>query len=432
MSSKQVTKRRPADSMPVGPDAPVPVRRGDRWLVGVTIALVVIGILMVFDASYAKAAESRHAGYDPFYFLKRHLVWAFLGWGAFVAGMRIGYWRLQRWSMSLLFVSVILLALVLVPGIGKVAGGARRWLQIGPIQLQPSELAKFAIILYTAGFVARNPRSIRVLGDGFVRALIPLLLVAPLILAEPDMGTTIAMCLVFVAILYAGGADRKHIWGLMIAGGVAGGVLAVAEPYRLRRLLAFLNPWADTDGIGYQIVQGLFALGSGGLFGRGLGMSRFKWDHLPGEHTDYIYAIIGEEFGLFGTLAVLALFALLVRRGFLIAQKCRNGFGHLLALGLTLMVGIQAAMNLGVVTAIIPNTGVPLPMISFGGSSLILTLFALGVLADISRRPALPWDSEQYDNRSYRRWDRGAHLPGPEHRRGARPARREYPLYRQW
>jgi cell division protein FtsW len=409
----------------------VPVRRADRWLVGVTIALVVIGVLMVFDASYAKAAESKHAGYDPFFYLKRHLVWAGLGWGAFVAGMRVGYWRLQRWSTSLLFVSVILLALVLVPGIGKVAGGARRWLQLGPLQLQPSELAKLALILYTASFVARNPRGIKVLGNGFARVLIPFAVVSLLILAEPDMGTTIATSIVFVAILYAGGAEKKHIWGLMFTGLVVGGALAVAEPYRLRRLLAFLNPWADMDGIGYQIVQGLFALGSGGLFGRGLGMSRFKWDHLPGEHTDYIFAIIGEEFGLFGTLAVLALFALLVRRGFLTAQKSRNNFGYLLALGLTLMVGVQAAMNLGVVTAVIPNTGVPLPMISFGGSSLILTLFALGVLADISRRPALPWDTEQYDNRSYRRWDRGAHLPGPEHRRGARPTRRQNSVYWQ-
>jgi cell division protein FtsW len=203
------------------------------------------------------------------------------------------------------------------------------------------------------------------------------------------------------------------------------------EPYRIIRLTTFLHPGADPQGAGYQIMQGLSALGSGGAWGLGLGESRAKWHYLPGEHTDFIFAIIGEEFGLFGTLAIVALFALLVRRGFVVARKCRNPFGYLLGVGLTLIIGIQAFVNMGVVAAMIPNTGVPLPMISYGGTSIVLTLFALGLLADISRRPVLPWDNEQNDNRPNRRGDRGAHLSGPEHRHGPRPARRGNPVYRQ-
>jgi cell division protein FtsW len=206
--------------------------------------------------------------------------------------------------------------------------------------------------------------------------------------------------------------------------------MAIKEHYRMQRLLVFLNPYADPDGAGYQILQGLSALGSGGPLGLGLGESRAKWLYLPAEHTDFIYAIIGEEMGLLGTLGILGLFLVLVRRGFVIAGKCKNAFGTLLAMGIAMTIGLQAFMNIGVVTTLLPATGVPLPLISFGGSSLVLTLFALGVLADISRRPVLPWDNEDNDSRSNRRWDRGAYLSGAGDRRSARKARRNSSLYR--
>jgi cell division protein FtsW len=414
----------------VGATAPVPVKAPDGWLIGVVIALVIIGTLAIFDASYVKAGESKHTGYDSYYYLTRQLYWVAVGTAAFLGGMWMGYWRLRRVAPLALLISVLMLVAVLIPHIGIFVAGARRWLGAGPVRFQPSEVAKIALVIYLAHFLVLNKKRIHDLKGGFIPALLPIGAVCVLILLEPDMGTMLATAGVSVALLFAGGAKPKHVLGLIAVAAVLIFLMAIKEHYRMQRLLVFLNPYADPDGAGYQILQGLSALGSGGPLGLGLGESRAKWLYLPAEHTDFIYAIIGEEMGLLGTLGILGLFLVLVRRGFVIAGKCKNAFGTLLAMGIAMTIGLQAFMNIGVVTTLLPATGVPLPLISFGGSSLVLTLFALGVLADISRRPVLPWDNEDNDSRSNRRWDRGAYLSSAGDRRSARKARRNSSLYR--
>jgi cell division protein FtsW len=422
-------KRRPRK--PVGAMAPVPVKAPDGWLIGVVVALVIIGTLAIFDASYVKAGESKFTGYDSYYYLTRQLWWVGVGTVAFLGGMYLGYWRLRRIAPLALLISVLLLVAVLIPHIGIFVAGARRWLGGGPVRFQPSEVAKIALVIYLAHFLVLNKKRIQDFKAGFLPALVPIGVVSLLILIEPDMGTMLATAGVSVALLFAGGAKPKHVIALIVVACALILLLAVLEPYRLQRLMVFRNPYSDPDGAGYQILQGLSALGSGGPLGLGLGESRAKWLYLPAEHTDFIYAIIGEEMGLFGTLGILGLFLVLVRRGFIIAGKCKNAFGTLLAIGIAMTIGLQAFMNIGVVTTLLPATGVPLPLISFGGSSLVLTLFALGILTDISRRPVLPWDNEDNDSRSNRRWDRGAYLSGAGDRRSARKPRRNTPLYRK-
>ncbi|HEY3413813.1 MAG TPA: putative lipid II flippase FtsW [Armatimonadota bacterium] len=414
----------------MGATAHVPVRPVDPWLLLVILTLVFVGTFFVFDASYVKAIETSFTNNDPFYFIKRQLVWVVVGFAAFGFGMKLGYWNLRRVAPTLLLIAFLLLIAVLIPGIGRKIEGARRWMQFGPVRLQPSEVAKIFLMIFVANYLAQNPRSIRRLQDGFLPILALIGVVCGLILIEPDMGTMLATVGVSTALLFVGGARGKHI-AMFIAGGVvAVGLLCVIEPWRMERLLAFLNPWHDPDGSGYQVLQGLAALGSGGVFGLGPGESRAKWLYLPAEHTDFIFAIIGEEIGLLGGLGILGLFLFLAWRGFVIAGKCTNRFGRLLAIGIALTIGGQAMMNICVVCTLLPATGVPLPLISFGGSSLVLTMFALGVLTDISRRPKLPWDNEDHDSGSNRRWDRGPYIPGSGDRRGSRKTGRVPPVYR--
>lgn len=392
--------------------------------------LVFIGTFFVFDSSYVKALETHFTNNDAYYFLKRQLVWVVVAIAAFGLGMKIGYWNLRKIAPTLLLISVFLLLAVLVPGIGRKIEGARRWFQWGPVRLQPSEIAKIVLMVFVCNYLALNRKRIKDFKDGFVPILIPIVIVCALILKEPDMGTMLATVGVATALLYMGGARGKHLAGFILLGVAAVGVLCVIEPYRFERLLVFLNPGHDPDGSGYQVLQGLSALGSGGILGLGPGESRAKWLYLPAEHTDFIFAIIGEEGGLVGGLGILGLFLFLVWRGFVIAANCTNRFGRLLAVGVSMTVGVQAMMNIGVVCTVLPATGVPLPLISYGGSSLVLTMFALGVLADISRRPVLPWDNEENDSRSNRRWDRGPYIPGSGDRHGARKTRRAPSIYR--
>jgi cell division protein FtsW len=430
MAARGMNNTGSARTAPVGGSLPVPVRPVDGWLVGVVLLLLFIGTFFVFDSSYVKALQSDYAHNDAFYYLKKQLVWVAFALIAFFGGMRMGYWRLRRVAPTLLLISAVFLLAVLMPGIGKTVAGARRWLQFGPVGFQPSEFAKIALIVFIANYLTLNRKRIRDFQDGFVPILAPIVIFCLLILKEPDMGTMLAAAGVSVALLYVGGARGKHLAGLVALGIVAVTILCIVEPYRLERLMAFLNPWRDPDGSGYQVLQGLSALGSGGAVGLGLGESRAKWLYLPAEHTDFIFAIIGEETGLIGGLGILSLFLLLVWRGFVTSWKCTNRFGRLLATGISMTIGVQAMMNIGVVCTVLPATGVPLPLISFGGSSLVLTMFALGILADISRRPALPWDNDENDSRSNRRWDRGPYLSSPGNRRGSRKAGRFPSVYR--
>jgi cell division protein FtsW len=284
-------------------------------------------------------------------------------------------------SMSLLLATLASLALVLVPHIGRVAGGARRWLSFGgPLNFQPAELAKLAVILYLAHFLANRGERTREFGAGMIPALVVLGLTAAPILKQPDLGSALILVLITFAMLFAGGARLEHLAAVPA-------VLAVIfrAGYRSQRLLAFLNPWRDPRGSGFHIIQSLLAIGSGGLVGLGLGHSRQKFFYLPERHTDFIFAIISEELGLVGSLVVILLFAALAVWGFRIAARCQDRYGALLASGLTTMLVGQAVLNIGVVSGSLPITGVPLPFISFGGSSLVLNDIAVGILLNISQ-----------------------------------------------
>jgi len=354
----------------------------DLWLFALIVALVSIGVVMVYSASAIMAADRFH---DPLHFLKRQGLWVLLGMGALWAGMRFDYRRLERLVVPLMAASFVLLVLVLVPPFGQEINGTRRWLRLGLVSFQPVELAKLSLLLYLASFLARREEAMA----SFSRGLLPLLLVASgmagLTLLQPDMGNAMVLIILTLALAYLGGARVAHM-GLIAGAALPLCAVAIAiKPYRLRRMVAFMNPWNDPQGSGFQIIQSFLALGSGGWIGRGLGESKQKLFYLPEAHTDFIFAIIGEEFGMLGAAVVVALFALLIWRGLRIGLRAPEAFGSYLALGLTVMLATQTLVNLGVVTGSLPTKGLPLPFISFGGSALTMTLFSTGVLLNISQ-----------------------------------------------
>ena len=354
----------------------------DVWLFGVVLALVFLGVVMVYSASAIIAADRFG---DPFFFLKKQLFWAFLGGGLLWAALRLDYRRLERLVVPLLVVSIALLVLVLLPPFGQAINGTRRWFRIGPLSFQPVELAKFALVLYLASFLTRRAAALR----SFWQGLFPILLVAGtmalLTFVQPDLGNSLALVVLTLVLAYLAGAPVKHMaW--VAAAALPLVTLAVAlKPYRWRRMLAFVNPWDDPQGSGFQIIQSFLALGSGGLTGRGLGGSKQKLFYLPEPYTDFIFAIVGEELGLIGAVCVIALFAVLIWRGLRVGLHAPDPFGSYLALGLTVMLATQTLVNLGVVMGALPTKGLPLPFVSFGGSALLMTMFSAGVLLNISQ-----------------------------------------------
>jgi len=382
-------------------------RAPDFWLYVPIIILAGIGVVMVYSASSIVAAD-RYG--DAAYFLKRQLIWVALGGAAMLLTQRIHYAAFRRFTPFILLCAVAALALVLFPGIGRVAGGARRWLAFGgPFSFQPAEAAKLAMALYLANFLANRGSQLR----DFRRAVLPPLLITGLIfgliLAQPDLGSAMMIGLLTMSMLFLAGARIIHLAGLA-ALGIPGVLVAIlGEEYRRQRLLAFLDPWADPRGAGFHIIQSLLALGSGGILGMGLGNSRQKFFYLPERHTDFIFSILGEELGLIGTAAVIVLFAVFAYRGFRVARRAPDQFGSLLASGITTMIVIQAVLNIGVTTGVLPITGVPLPFLSFGGSSLLFTMIASGVLLNISQYARTPAEDE-------------AVRPGPDLPAKGRPA----------
>jgi cell division protein FtsW len=354
----------------------------DVWLFGVVLALVFFGVVMVYSASAIVAADRFG---DPFFFLKKQLFWAFLGGGLLWAALRLDYRRLERLVVPLLIVSIALLVLVLLPPFGQAINGTRRWFRIGPLSFQPVELAKFALVLYLASFLTRRAAALR----SFWQGLFPILLVAGtmalLTFVQPDLGNSLALVVLTLVLAYLAGAPFKHMaW--VAAAALPLVALAVAlKPYRWRRMVAFVNPWDDPQGSGFQIIQSFLALGSGGLTGRGLGGSKQKLFYLPEPYTDFIFAIVGEELGLIGAVCVIALFAVLIWRGLRVGLRAPDPFGSYLALGLTVMLATQTLVNLGVVMGALPTKGLPLPFVSFGGSALLMTMFSAGVLLNISQ-----------------------------------------------
>jgi len=356
----------------------------DLLIFASALALLTIGLVMVFSASSPMAF---HEFGDSTYFVKRQLFWALLGTVAMIATMNIDYHLYRRFAVAVYAVAVGLLGLVLIPAVGTVAGGARRWIVLGGfVRIQPSEVAKVAIIIVLAAYMSSiGPRMQRFLTG----VVIPIALVAvplALIVAEPDLGTAVAILAVCVIMLFLGGARLTHLL-LLVPPAVAGLVLLiVTEEYRFRRYMAFIDPWQDPLDTGWHVIQSLLALGSGGLFGLGLGMSRQKYHYLPETHTDFIYSILGEELGFVGCAAVIALFFVFAWRGMRAALRAPDRFGGLLCAGLTCMIVFQALMNIGVVTSSIPITGISLPFISAGGSSLTVAMASVGVILNVSRR----------------------------------------------
>lgn len=370
---------------------PVPLekleaRRPDYLLLASTIALLVLGTLMVYSASFVVAHNEFN---DDTYFLVRQLVWITAGGVGLLVAARIDYRRWRSLSLPIMFGCIAMLVLVLVPGIGASSYGAVRWIKVGPLQIQPSEIAKLAMTLYLADWLARRGPIVAEFRRGLLPFAVIVAILAALVAVQPDLGTTAIILGTAACLFFVGGAHLLHIFGLGVAGAAAGAAaVAHLSGYQLDRVRAFLDPWSDIQGFGWHTAQGLIALGSGGVFGSGLGNGFQKFYWVPNAHTDAIFAIIGEELGFVGCAGVLALFGVLAWRGFLIAWRAPDTFARLFATGLTCMLTVQTLVNIAVVTNSLPYTGVTLPLVSFGGSSTVISLIAIGLLLNISRTPA--------------------------------------------
>ncbi|MFQ5893606.1 MAG: putative lipid II flippase FtsW, partial [Nitrospinota bacterium] len=325
---------------------------------------------------------------DPYYFVKRQTAWLLVGLGAMGCAAVVNLEGLKRWTGPAVVVVAVLLGLVLFPGLGRTVSGARRWLAVGPLSVQPSEFAKLVCVLYLARWLADGGDCRREAWSTYLQAMVvPGLLVA-LVLVEPDLGTAVLIGAVAMVMLILGGVPWSFLLGVAAAAVPVLAAAALSAGYRRRRLLAFLNPWADPSGTGFQMVQSYLALGRGGLFGQGLGQSTQKLFYLPEAHTDFIFAVLGEELGFVGAAGVGLLFAILVWRGFRLASSHPQAYGAYLAGGCTTLIALQALINMGVVVGLLPTKGLPLPFISLGGSSLVVTCLAVGLLLNLSRRAA--------------------------------------------
>jgi len=322
---------------------------------------------------------------DKTYFLNRHLLFLFIGLLASFVVMALDYRELKIYAKPLMVFIFILLVLVLIPGIGKASFGARRWFKLGPFNFQPSEFAKLAVLVYVADFLARKQNKIKDFWQGFSPLVIIMGLLCALIIKQPDLGNSILIATIILIVMFSAGARLLHIGALALLASPVLVLLVVMVPYRMRRIIAFLRPMEDVQGVGFQLAQSQIALGSGGLFGVGLGKSAQKLFYLPAAHTDFILSIVGEELGLLGTLAVVLLFAAFIWQGARITKRISDPFGYYLALGIIVMIGLQAVINIGVSIGAFPTKGLPLPFVSYGGSALIFNMIAVALLLNISR-----------------------------------------------
>lgn len=342
---------------------------------------------MIYSSSSIYAAERYK---DGFFFLKRHVF--FLGIGTLFTFfvMMFDYKKLKTIAKPFLVFSFFLLILVLVPGIGREVSGAQRWFRYKFISFQPSELAVLAVIIYVADFISRKENQIRAFWRGFCPPMIVLGITAVLILLQPDLGTTVSLGMVVTVMIFIAGVKISYLVSLLLSSIPALYVLIFSVPYRRVRIMAFLNPWLDPKGSGFQIIQSQIALGSGGIFGQGLGHSKQKLFYLPAAHTDYIFSIIGEELGLVGTIGVILLFIIFIQQGIKIIKNAPDKFGYFLSLGLVLMICLRVVINIGVSCGLMPTKGLPLPFISYGGSSLLFDMVCVGILLNIGRTGEYP------------------------------------------
>jgi cell division protein FtsW len=369
-----------------------PLAEYDRGIVGVTIVLLSIGLVMVYSASIAMAEAARHTGYQSTFFLMRHSLFVAVsiavGTAAFQVPMRV--W--QRYAPYLFVFGMLLLVLVLVPGIGKEVNGSQRWLPLGLINLQPSEVMKFFVVLYAADYTVRKAAYMGSFKRGFAPMLVVMLFVGGLLLREPDFGAFAVITVIAMGILFLGGMNWRLFVGLAILLVVGFVVLILTSPYRMQRILGFMDPWSDPYGRGYQLSHALIAFGRGEWFGVGLGGSVEKLFYLPEAHTDFLLAVIAEELGFAGVAVVIGLFTWIVLRAFAIGQQAavlERLFAALVAQGIGLWIGVQAIINMGVNMGILPTKGLTLPFMSFGGSAIAASCCAIAVLLRID------WENRQ-------------------------------------
>lgn len=357
---------------------------GDILLLIAVVFLTVVGTVFIYSASNYSAKATYG---DAFYFVKKQITGITLGLACMIGASFFDYKKLKKLTVFIAIIAPCLLAAIFIKGVGVENYGARRWIGIGSVTFQPSEIAKFALILFSAKYVSDKPERTRTL-----KSSLPILaygaLLCGLIIIEPNMSITVCVALLMVSTLFAGGMKLSRFAVILIPAVACAAVLVIIEPYRLNRLSAFLNPWASPKGEGYQLLQSLYALGSGGWFGTGLFKSRQKYAFLPFSESDFILSIIGEETGFIGLIAFFVLTGLIIFRGLKIASKSQDVFGYMLATGITLIFGIQVIINALVVTGSVPPTGLPLPLVSSGNTSIIIFMTEFGILYNISKQNA--------------------------------------------
>ncbi len=348
----------------------------------ITMLLIFLGITMIYSSSGIYAMQVLG---DRLHFLKRHLSFVVIGFILSLASMSQDYRDLRQYAKPLLLFSVLLLVLVLVPGIGVSNYGAQRWFRLGPIHFQPSEMTKICVLIYVADFLVRKQHEIKNFRKGFLPLLLVLGVISLLILKQPDLGSMLLIFTVSLIMIFIAGTRLRYLFSLVLLSLPAFYVLVVRVPYRWRRIVAFLDPWQDVHGAGFQLIQSQLAFGNGGLWGVGLGKSVQKLFYLPAAHTDFILSIIGEELGFVGAFSVIALFICFIWQGARIAKRTLDPFGYYLSIGIVSLIGLQAVINIGVSIGALPTKGLPLPFISYGGSSLVFNMIAVALLLNISR-----------------------------------------------
>jgi cell division protein FtsW len=358
----------------------------DLSLLVAVILLVIFGLIMVYDSSVVQAFKDHG---DKYFYIKQQLIWVILGLGGMWFFSKLDYSLLKKIALPFFILGIVLLLAVLVPGLGVTASGAHRWLKLGPASIQPAEIIKLAAIIFFAAlfdtgklhFSRDSKLGPFILSVGFISFVIGIL--------QKDLGSTIVFFLTSLGMYVVAGAPLNYLIGLIPVSVLGFAVFALSSSYRKDRILAFLDPFSDPQGYSYHIAQVLIALGSGGIFGLGLGQSRQKYEYIPEVTTDSIFAIVGEEFGFIGCTILIVLITYLIFRGFKIAENVHDPFGKFLASGLTIWLGVQAIVNLAAMVSLIPLTGVPLPFISYGGSALLVNLVAVGILLNISKSAKL-------------------------------------------
>ncbi|MCM3547571.1 stage V sporulation protein E [Niallia circulans] len=356
-------------------------RKDNDWvLIGATVALTLFGLLMVYSASYVEGYFLETP--NPYYYVTRQAVWLVLAIAVFLVVMHFQYRHYKKLTPAIVVIALCLLVLVLVIGGGSEVG-ATRWIRIGPMNLQPSEFVKIGMAIYLAQVYSQKQAYI----NDFVRGILPPLIIVgvafALIMRQPDLGTGTSILMTAILMVFVSGARWKHLIGLGLVGATVFAALAVFEPYRLERLTSFVNPFASPDDSGFQLINGYLAISNGGVTGLGLGQSLQKMRMLPEGHTDFILAVISEELGLLGLVFIFGCYAIILFRGISIGAKCKNPFGSLLAFGIVFQLAIQIVFNVGAVSGMLPITGITLPLVSYGGTSLLITLVAIAILANI-------------------------------------------------